>query len=58
MKKIYIANGFNSWSNKEITKAFSNEDDARNFLEGLTDPKILLIPYKTSADLVNHLLKS
>lgn len=58
MKKIYIANGFNSWSNKEITKAFLSEDDARNFLEGLTDPKILLIPYKTSVDLVNHLLKS
>jgi len=58
MKKIYIANGHNSWSNKEINKAFSSEDAANKFIEGLTNPKIVVISYKSSADLVNHLLKS
>jgi hypothetical protein len=57
MKKLYIANGYNSWSNKEISKAFSNEAEADKFLEGLTNPKILVISYKSSVDLVNHLLK-
>jgi hypothetical protein len=28
MKKIYIASGFNSWTNKQLTKAFLTEKEA------------------------------
>ena len=57
MKKIYVTKGYNSWTNKELIKAFNNEQEANSFIEGLTEPHIQVINYKNTADLVNHLLK-
>lgn len=58
MKKVYLANGYNSWRNKNMIRAFSNENDADEFMEGLTDPHIQVIQYKSSAELANLLLNS
>jgi hypothetical protein len=57
MKKLYIASGYNSYTNKEIRQAFNSEAEADKFLEGLTDPRIQVISYKSTVELINHLLK-
>ena len=57
MKKIYIVNGYNSWTNKDIIRAFTSESEADKFIEGLTNPHIHIIGYKSTIELVNHLLK-
>ena len=58
MKKIYIAKGYNSWRNKNMIRAFSNENDADEFMEGLTDPNLQVIAYKSTTQLVNALLNN
>jgi len=57
MKKIYIASGYNSYTQKTMLKAFMSEAEADKFLEGLTDPRINIVTYKSTVELVNHLLK-
>ena len=56
MKNIYIARGYNSWTQKESVRAFSTEKEADTFIQGLTDPKIQVIRYKSSAQLLNYLI--
>jgi hypothetical protein len=58
MKKIYIAKGYNSWTNNQVWKAFSTENEADAFIEGLTDPHIHVMAYKSTTQLVNALLNS
>ena len=55
--KLYIAKGYNSYTNKQILKAFSSEVEASEFLNGLTDPKLEVMSYRSTVDLVNDLLK-
>lgn len=55
--RIYIAEGYNSYTNKAIKKAFSSELEAKDFIEGLTDPKIQAISFNSTVGLVNILLK-
>lgn len=55
MKKIYIATGYNSYTNKALLKAFTSQSEADKYLEGMTDPKINVMGYKSTADLVNKL---
>ena len=55
--KIYIAKGYNSYTNKSIAMAFKSECDAKDFIEGLTDPKIEVISFNCTVGLVNILLK-
>jgi hypothetical protein len=57
MKKIYIASGYNSFTHKTLIKAFSTDTEADKFLEGLTDPRIQVLTYKSTLELVNHLIK-
>jgi hypothetical protein len=57
MKNIYIATGYDSFNNKQRNRAFSTEIDASKYIEGLTDPKISIIKYKSTIDLVNHFLR-
>lgn len=57
MKKLYIASGYNSYTNKEIRQAFNSETEADKFLEGLTDPRIQVIAYKSTVELINHFIK-
>lgn len=56
MKKLYIASGYNSWTNKELIKAFTTEQDADKFLDGLTNPHMQIVGYKSTVDLMNHFL--
>lgn len=56
MKKLYIARGYNSWTNKELVKAFSTEQEADSFIDGLTDPHIQVISYKSTIQLMNYFL--
>lgn len=56
MKKIYIAHGYNSWMHRNVIKAFSTEQDADAFMDGLTDPHLQVIGYKSTSQLVNTLL--
>lgn len=57
MKKLYIAKGYNSWTNKELIKAFPTEQEADKFLEGLTDPRINIVSYKSTVQLLNYYIK-
>lgn len=57
MKRIYIAHGYNSFTNKAIQKAFTTESEADKFLEGLTDPKLQIVSYRSTVELLNHFLK-
>lgn len=57
MKKIYIAKGYNSWTNNQIWQAFSTKNEADFWLQGLTDPHIVIMAYKSTTQLVNVLLK-
>ncbi len=57
MKKLYIASGYNSYTNKEIRQAFNSEAEADKFLDGLTDPRIQVIAYKSTVELINHFIK-
>ena len=56
MNKVYIARGYNSWTSKELLRAFKTEKEAEGFIQGLTDPKIQIFSYKSTIDLVNSLL--
>lgn len=56
MKKLYIARGYNSFTNTELVKAFSTEKDADSFIDGLTDPHIQVISYKSTIQLMNYFL--
>ena len=58
MKRIFIATGYNSWTNKDVLRAFSSDNEANSFIEGLTNPKIQVFSYKSTLDLVNALLKA
>jgi hypothetical protein len=57
VNKIYITKGYNSYTNKELIKAFSTEKEADSFMEGLTDPHLIVVKYKSTLDAVNFLLK-
>ena len=57
MKTLYIASGYNSWTQKTVHRAFFAKKEAEKFLEGLTDPILQALKYKNTADLVTSLLK-
>jgi hypothetical protein len=56
MNKLYIAKGYNSSTNKDLMRAFSSEQEADAFIQGLTDPHIHIMSYDTIPQLVNTLL--
>lgn len=56
MRKIYIATGYNSWTNKELHRAFNSAQKADQFLNGLTNPHLVVMSYKSTAQLANALL--
>ena len=58
MKKLYIASGYNSFTDKDMRKAFNNENDADQFISGLTDSHIQVITYKSTVELINYYLKA
>jgi hypothetical protein len=58
MRKIYIATGYNSWANKELHRAFKTEQEADQFINGLTDPHLVVMSYNSTTELVNALLNN
>lgn len=58
MRKIYIATGYNSWTNKQLHRAFETEQEADQFINGLTDPHLVVMNYKSTTELVNALLNN
>lgn len=56
MKKLFIAKGYNFYTNKELLKAFTTEQEADKFLEGLTDLHITVMSYKSTIQLINHFI--
>ena len=57
MHKIYITKGYNSYTHHEVTKAFTTEKEAESFTEGLTNPYVHVVKYKSTIELVNYFLK-
>jgi hypothetical protein len=58
MKKLFIASGYDSFNNKDMRKAFNSESDANQYIDGLTDPHIQVISYKSTVELINYYLKA
>ena len=56
MRKIYIVTGYNSWTNKELHRAFKTEQEADQFLNGLTNPHLVVMSYNSTTQLANTLL--
>lgn len=57
MVKVFIATGYNSYTNKQLARAFLSPSDADQFLEGLTDPRLNTFTAKSYVDLLNEFLK-
>lgn len=57
MVKVFIATGYNSYTQKTMTKAFLVPSDAEQFIEGLTEPSVNIFTAKSYIDLLNSFLK-
>lgn len=57
MVKVFIATGYNSYTNKQLARAFLAPSEADQFLEGLTDPKVIEFKHNSYIDLLNEFLK-
>jgi hypothetical protein len=57
MIKVFIATGYNSWTNKTITKAFLVPSEAEQFIDGLTAPSVNIFTANSYIDLLNTFLK-
>ena len=57
MVKVFIAQGYDSYNNKQKTRAFLAPSDADQYLEGLTDPRIHVFMAKSYINLLNEFLK-
>lgn len=58
MVKVFIATGYNSWTNKQLTKAFLVPSEAEQFIQGLTNPSLNIFTAKSYIDLLNTFLKT
>ena len=58
MVKVFIATGYNSWTNKQLTKAFLVPSEAEQFIKGLTNPSLNIFTAKSYIDLLNTFLKT
>jgi hypothetical protein len=57
MVKVFIAQGYNGYNNKQLVKAFLVPTEAEQFLKGLTDPKCKSVIANSYIDLLNIFLK-
>lgn len=56
MKKVYIASGLNPMSGKQLARAFQTEKQADAFINGLANPHVQVVAYKSTVELLNHFL--
>lgn len=57
MVKVFIAQGYDSYNNKQLVRAFLVPNDAEQFLKGLSDTKFKSIIAKSYIDVLNMFLK-
>ena len=57
MIKVFIAQGYDSYNNKQLTRAFLKPSEADQFLEGLTVPTTHIFKAKSYIQLLNEFLK-
>lgn len=57
MQHLYFVEGFNSWDNNNVKRAFNTKAEADSFANGLTNPKITYWTGKAKLDAFNNLLK-
>ena len=57
MNSIYLAKGYNSWTNKAIKRIFKDYTEAHSFLEGLTDSSVKMYSADNFIEAVNLLLR-
>ena len=58
MITIYFVQGYSSWNNKELKRAFKTIDEANAFSVGITDPKIYGFRAKSILEASNKILMS
>jgi hypothetical protein len=56
MKKIYLASGYNSWTNNTIYRVFNTLSEANGYLIGLTDGNIDTFSANTMLEAFNRLI--
>ena len=57
MNSIYLAKGYNSWTNRTIKKIFKDYTEANDFLQGLTDSSVKMYSADNFIEAVNLLLR-
>ena len=58
MVKIFLASGYNSWTNREIVRVFRVPSDAEQFIQGLTDAKVYTLTGKDNFEAFNRALSA
>ena len=53
MPNIYIVQGYDSYTNKNVLKLDSNKSDADTLANSLTAPRIHAVWYENEKDLIN-----
>ena len=57
MTRLYLAKGYNSWTQNAIKRVFKQYEEAQQFCEGLTDPIIKVYNADNAEDAFNLLLR-
>jgi hypothetical protein len=57
MNGLYLARGYNSWTNATLKRVFKTHEEAHRFCEGLTDSSVKFYNADTQMDAFNLLLK-
>lgn len=57
MFKLYLAKGYNSWTNKNLSRVFKTYEEAQRFCEGLTNSSVKFYNADNQVDAFNLLLR-
>ena len=57
MIKIFIAQGYDSYTHKTLTRAFLVPSEAEAYIVNLTDPSVNVFTAKSYIELINTFLK-
>ena len=57
MRGLYLARGYNSWTNHTLKRVFKTYEEANRFCEGLTDSKVKFYNADNQVDAFNLLLR-
>jgi len=57
MYKLYLAKGYNSWTNRALKRVFKTYEEAHKLCEGLTDSSVNFYNADNQVDAFNLLLR-